>query len=126
VDLQETASAPSIHPEKTPGPFLALSDPAPLFSGWLYLAVVIDLYSRLVVGWSMKDRPNQELVNEALMMAVEQRRPAPGLIHHSDQGILYASTLYRQLLSRYGMIQSMSRSGTPPCPLTNHPVPDIA
>jgi putative transposase len=83
----------------------------PTRSGWLYLAVVIDLYSRLVVGWSMKDRPNQELANEALMMAVEQRRPEPGLIHHSDQGILYSSTLYRQLLSRYGMIQSMSRKG---------------
>lgn len=83
----------------------------PTRSGWLYLAVVIDLYSRLVVGWSMKDRPNQELANEALIMALEQRRPEPGLIHHSDQGILYSSTLYRQLLSRYGMIQSMSRKG---------------
>ncbi len=83
----------------------------PTRSGWLYLAVVIDLYSRLVVGWSMKDRPNQELANEALMMAVAQRSPEPGLIHHSDQGILYGSTLYRQLLSRYGMIQSMSRKG---------------
>ena len=83
----------------------------PTRSGWLYLAVVIDLYSRLVVGWSMKERPNQELANEALLMAVEQRRPEPGLIHHSDQGILYGSTLYRQLLSRYGMVQSMSRRG---------------
>lgn len=83
----------------------------PTRSGWLYLAVVIDLYSRLVVGWSMKERPNQELANEALLMAVEQRHPEPGLIHHSDQGILYGSTLYRQLLSRYGMIQSMSRKG---------------
>lgn len=83
----------------------------PTRSGWLYLAVVLDLYSRLVVGWSMKERPNQELANEALLMAVEQRHPEPGLIHHSDQGILYGSTLYRQLLSRYGMIQSMSRKG---------------
>ena len=83
----------------------------PTRAGWLYLAVVIDLYSRLVVGWSMKERPNQELANEALLMAVEQRRPEPGLIHHSDQGILYGSTLYRQLLSRYGMVQSMSRKG---------------
>lgn len=63
----------------------------PTRSGWLYLAVMIDLHTRLVVGWSMKDRPNQELVNEALMMAVQQRRPKPGLIHHSDQGILYSS-----------------------------------
>ena len=66
----------------------------PTRSGWLYLAVMIDLYTRLVVGWSMKDRPNQELVNEALMMAVEQRQPKPGLIHHSDQGILYSSGSY--------------------------------
>ncbi len=50
----------------------------PTRAGWLYLAVLIDLYTRLIVGWSMKDRPNQELVNEALLMAVEQRRPKPG------------------------------------------------
>ena len=60
----------------------------PMRSGWLYLAVMIDLHTRLVVGWSMKECPNQELVNEALMMAVQQRRPKPGLVHHSDQGIL--------------------------------------
>jgi len=80
-------------------------------SGWLYLAVMIDLYSRLVVGWSMKDRPNQELVNEALMMAVEQRRPKPGLIHHSDQGILYSSGSYLALLKKYAMLRSMSGKG---------------
>jgi transposase InsO family protein len=83
----------------------------PTRGGWLYLAVLIDLYSRRVVGWSMKDRPGQELVNEALMMAVEQRSPAPGLIHHSDQGRLYASTIYAKLLSRFGMVPSMSRKG---------------
>lgn len=80
-------------------------------SGWLYLAVVIDLYARLVVGWSMKERPNQELANEALVMALEQRGPNPGVIHHSDQGKLYGGTVYREILSRYGMIQSMSRKG---------------
>jgi transposase InsO family protein len=83
----------------------------PTRSGWLYLAVMIDLHTRLVVGWSMKDRPNQELVNEALMMAVEQRRPKPGLIHHSDQGILYASGSYLELIKRYGMVRSMSGKG---------------
>ena len=83
----------------------------PTRSGWLYLAVLIDLYSRLVVGWSMKDRPNQELVNEALMMAVEQRRPKPGLIHHSDQGILYSSGSYLALLKKYAMLRSMSGKG---------------
>ena len=83
----------------------------PTRSGWLYLAVMIDLYTRLIVGWSMKDRPNQELVNEALMMAVEQRRPKPGLIHHSDQGILYSSGSYLALLKKYGMLRSMSGKG---------------
>ena len=83
----------------------------PTRAGWLYLAVLIDLYTRLIVGWSMKDRPNQELVNEALLMAVEQRRPKPGLIHHSDQGILYASGSYVELLNRYGMVRSMSGKG---------------
>lgn len=80
-------------------------------SGWLYLAVMIDLYTRVVVGWSMRDRPNQELVNEALMMAAEQRRPKPGLIHHSDQGILYSSGSYLTLLKKYGMLRSMSGKG---------------
>ena len=83
----------------------------PTRAGWLYLAVLIDLYARLIVGWSMKDRPNQELVNEALMMAVEQRWPKPGLIHHSDQGILYASGSYVELLKRYEMVRSMSGKG---------------
>lgn len=72
---------------------------------------MLDLHSRLVVGWSMKDRPNQELVSEALMMAVEQRRPGPGLIHHSDQGILYSSTGYLALLEKYAMVRSMSGKG---------------
>jgi len=83
----------------------------PTRSGWLYLAVMLDLHTRLVVGWSMKDRPNQELVNEALIMAVEQRRPKPGLIHHSDQGILYSSGSYLALLKKYGMLRSMSGKG---------------
>ena len=83
----------------------------PTRSGWLYLAAMIDLYTRLIVGWSMKDRPNQELVNEALMMAVEQRRPKPGLIHHSDQGILYSTGSYLALLKKYGMLRSMSGKG---------------
>ena len=83
----------------------------PTRQGWLYLAAMIDLYTRVVVGWSMKDRPNQELVNEALMMAVEQRRPKPGLIHHSDQGILYSSGSYLALLKKYRMLRSMSGKG---------------
>lgn len=83
----------------------------PTRQGWLYLAAMIDLHTRVVVGWSMKDRPNQELVNQALMMAVEQRHPKPGLIHHSDQGILYSSGSYLALLNKYGMLRSMSGKG---------------
>ena len=80
-------------------------------SGWLYLAVLIDLYSRLVVGWSMKERPTQELVSEALLMAIDQRRPMAGLIHHSDQGIQYASNQYLELLKRHSVVRSMSHKG---------------
>ena len=80
-------------------------------SGWLYLAVIVDLCSRVVAGWSMKERPTQELVSEALMMATEQRRPSPGLIHHSDQGIQYSSGLYLRLLERHGVERSMGRKG---------------
>jgi hypothetical protein len=69
------------------------------------------LHTRLVMGWSMKDRPNQELVNEALMMAVAQCPPKSGLIHHSDQGILYSSGSYLELLKGYRMLRSMSDKG---------------
>lgn len=80
-------------------------------SGWLYVAVLLDLYSRRVVGWSMKERPTQELVSEALKMAVEQRRPEPGLLHHSDQGIQYSSGVYLQMIKHHGVVRSMSRKG---------------
>lgn len=79
--------------------------------GWLYLAVVIDLYSRKIVGWSMSSRMTAALVCDALAMAIWQRRPKAGLIVHSDRGSQYASDRYRQLLSRHGFIGSMSRKG---------------
>ena len=79
--------------------------------GWLYLAVVIDLYSRRVVGWAMDRRMKKALVIRALMMAVNLRRPAAGLIHHSDRGSQYASHDYQKLLKRFGMVTSMSRKG---------------
>ncbi|MBA3582846.1 MAG: IS3 family transposase [Gammaproteobacteria bacterium] len=78
-------------------------------SGWLYLAIVLDLYSRKIVGWSMSDRNNQALVLDALNMAIAQRRPTPGLIHHMDRGQLYAAHHYRETLQRHHMISSMSR-----------------
>lgn len=79
--------------------------------GWLYLAVVIDLFSRKVVGWSMNSRMKATLVCDALKMAIWQRKPRPGLIVHSDRGSQYASHSYRQLLKLYGFIGSMSRKG---------------
>jgi putative transposase len=79
--------------------------------GWLYLAVVIDLYSRKVVGWSMGSRMKAKLVCDALTMAIWRRRPAPGLIHHSDQGSQYASVDFRRLLRANGITGSMSRRG---------------
>ena len=79
--------------------------------GWIYLAVVIDLHSRRVVGWSIDRRLKKALVIRALLMAVNLRKPPPGLIHHSDRGSQYASHDYQKLLLQYGMIGSMSRKG---------------
>jgi putative transposase len=80
-------------------------------AGWLYLAVLIDLYSRKVVGWAMSERIDQRLVIDALNMAIQQSRPKPGLIHHTDQGRQYSSTAYAEILKRHGMVPSMSRRG---------------
>jgi len=79
--------------------------------GWLYLAVVIDLYSRQVVGWSMSECMQAKLVNDALVMALWQRKPGKGLIWHTDRGSQYASVSHRVLLNEHGIIQSMSRKG---------------
>jgi putative transposase len=79
--------------------------------GWLYLAVVIDLYSRKVVGWSMSSRMKASLVCDALSMAICQRNPPPGLIVHSDQGVQYASDQYRRLLKTHQLVGSMSKKG---------------
>ena len=79
--------------------------------GWLYLAVVLDLYSRAVVGWAMAERMTRDLVIDALTMAIWRRRPAPGLIVHSDRGSQYASRDYQQVLEQRGFLCSMSRKG---------------
>jgi putative transposase len=79
--------------------------------GWAYLAIVMDLYSRRIVGWSISKTMKTQLVENALMMAIGRRKPATGLIHHSDRGVQYACHEYRSLLARYGIISSMSRSG---------------
>jgi transposase InsO family protein len=79
--------------------------------GWLYLAVVLDLYSRRVVGWAMSPRRDAQLVLDALTMALAHRRPAPGLIHHSDQGGQYTSGLYQARLHAAGLVPSLSHKG---------------
>lgn len=80
-------------------------------SGWLYLATVIDLYSRQVIGWSMADNMKTKLINDALTMAIWKRKPKKGLIWHSDRGSQYASDSHRAILKDHGIVQSMSRKG---------------
>ena len=83
----------------------------PTRTGWVYVAVVLDLYSRRVVGWAMSARQSPTVVIEAWLMAWQRRRPAAGLLHHSDQGNQYRASLYQTLLARRGVIASMSRKG---------------
>jgi transposase InsO family protein len=79
--------------------------------GWLYVAGVLDLWSRKIVGWSMAEHMEADLVGDALTMAVARRGPAKGLLHHSDRGVQYASESYQELLRRGGMTCSMSGKG---------------
>lgn len=79
--------------------------------GWLYLAVILDLYSRRVIGWAMGQRLIGELTEDALAMALANRQPRAGLLHHSDRGSQYAATSYQRRLKEYGLIPSMSRKG---------------
>jgi putative transposase len=83
----------------------------PTSEGWLYLAVVLDLFTRKIVGWAMRDHMRAELTIAALTMAIQRQKPPPGLIHHSDRGSQYAAAGYRKILSAAGVIQSMSRKG---------------
>jgi transposase InsO family protein len=79
--------------------------------GWLYLAAVLDIYSRKVVGWAMDKHMGEGLVASALQMAIGQRRPGEGVLHHSDRGSQYAALDYQQLLDAHRMTVSMSRKG---------------
>lgn len=81
----------------------------PTRQGWLYLALILDLYARRVVGWAMRGRLQDELTQAALRMAVHHRRPKGGLLHHSDQGRQYASRVYGRLLAQHRILPSMSR-----------------
>jgi len=83
----------------------------PTRSGWVYLAAIIDLTTRMIVGWSIATHMRTELVERALMNALAFRRPADELVHHSDRGSQYASTAYRNLLQNNGIQCSMSRKG---------------
>ena len=79
--------------------------------GWLYLAIVLDFYSRRIVGWTTSDRLKKDLATTALSKALAIRQPQPGLLHHSDRGSQYCSYEYRDLLRRHGIIASMSAKG---------------
>ncbi len=83
----------------------------PTGEGWLYLAAILDMHTRKIVGWSMRQTLHTEIALDALNMAVQRQRPAPGLIHHSDRGIQYAAEAYRSALARQGITPSMSRKG---------------
>lgn len=80
-------------------------------NGWLYLAILLDLYSRKVIGWSMSDKNNRQLVINALDMALKRRRPQSKVLHHTDRGNIYGSDDYRNKLITSGLIPSMSRTG---------------
>ncbi len=79
--------------------------------GWLYLAVILDLFSRQVVGWSLNSRMSKKLIMDALLMAIRRRRPVLGLIFHSDRGSQYCSHAFQKMLKTHGMVSSMSRKG---------------
>jgi transposase InsO family protein len=83
----------------------------PVLGGFLFLVVILDLFSRKVVGWSVGDRLDAELSGEALRRAIACRRPAPGLVFHSDRGSEFAAESFRDLLAQIGAVQSMSRKG---------------
>lgn len=80
-------------------------------AGWLYVAVLLDLYSRRVIGWAMRSTPDQQLTLDALAMAIRQRRVRRGLVHHSDQGAQYSALRYQRQLADLGISPSMSRKG---------------
>jgi len=85
----------------------------PTRQGWLYLAAVLDVHTRRIVGWAMGERADQILASAALDMALTRRKPARGLIHHSDQGVQYTCRAYQQQLQTAGVVASMSRKGVP-------------
>lgn len=106
LDRQFTASKPN-------QVWLADLTYIPTGEGWLYLAAIMDLHTRKIVGWSMRDHLRAELATSALMMAIQRQRPQPGLIQHSDRGIQYACGGYQAALAGAGITPSMSRRANP-------------
>ena len=84
----------------------------PTLQGWLYLATILDLFARRVVGWAMSQRMTSDLTLAALHMAIQRRQPAPGLIHHSDQGSQYTDRAYQAMLKDHGIQPSMNSTGS--------------
>jgi transposase InsO family protein len=103
--------ARAFYPERPDAAWAADITYIPTGAGWLYLAAVLDLYSRKVVGWATADHLRSELPLGALRMALARRRPAGALLHHSDRGSQYAGDAYRALLAGHGIEPSMSRAG---------------
>jgi len=99
------------HPDKPNQVWVSDITYLPTRQGWHYLAVVMDLYSRRVIGWATSDSLETSLCTKALERAIALRGMAPGLIHHSDRGSQYASRIYRQKLANAGITSSMSRRG---------------
>lgn len=103
-------------PFVSPGPnrvWVADITYVPTRQGWLYLATILDIHTRRIVGWAMSDRADQPLASAALDMALANRTPAKGAIHHSDQGVQYTCKAYQQHLQAAGLVVSMSRKGMP-------------
>ncbi len=103
-------------PFSSPGPhrvWVADITHIPTRQGWLYLAAVLDMHTRKLVGWAMGAKADQALASAALDMALMRCRPRKGLVHHSDQGTQYTSAPYREHLRKAGLIASMSRKGMP-------------
>jgi transposase InsO family protein len=103
LDRDFTASCPNTR-------WVADTTAIPTAEGWLYLAVVLDLFSRMVVGWAMAETEDEQLVTLALQMALARRHPQAGLLHHSDRGSEYTSLGYQRLLAQLGIVVSMSRT----------------
>ena len=109
--VAENVLAREFHPDEADAAWVADITYVPTAGGWVYVAAVVDLFSRKVVGWAAADHMRTDLPLEALRMALTHRRPKGGLVHHSDRGSQYASEAYQSALAGHGVEPSMSRKG---------------